>query len=255
MPGLPFQRLPQAGSPYDIVDSQIKDTQQYFQRQGRILERTPLSDAQFRRSFASLKAQYDERMFRIRQARGQLDTVQSMIGEGKISPQAGQRTMWNLVLPPETARAMFPPEGKAAGAPFSLSALKAYKETIIKMAQKATSEFLPWYKRAYLLSSRGQEQAEMPQANLITVYKNWQDTIGYDGMNITQKRQLDIQWDRTMQQEGYKNWNPKTVQHLRIKGRINRAITTPFGRSIRQAKGPTIIEQPIAKRPDPLGIR
>ena len=250
MPGLAFKQLPKAESPYNILDTRTKEIQEYFQRQGRILERTPLSDTQFQRSFASLKAQYDEHMFKINQFRTQLDTVQSMVKTGKISPQAGQRTMWNLVLPPETAKAMFPTE-RAPGAPFSPGTLGMHKEGMIEAAQKATSEFLPWFKRTWLLSSRGEEQAEMPQTNLVTAYKNWQDTVGYDGMNTTQKRQLDIQWDRTMKDEGYVNWNPKAVQHLRIKGRINKAVTTPFGNSISIAKG-----QPVdIKQPDPLGLR
>lgn len=254
MPGLAFQPLPKTESPYDILDNRAKEIQQYFQRQGRILEQTQLTNTQFQKGLMALKAGFDEQMFRQNQYRQQLKTVESMIQKGNISPQAGQRAMWQLVMPSETAKAMFPTERAGrAGAPFSPGTMERYREDMEGTIKGIAKESLSLWEQ-FKYGGR-EEKEKTPFVNLLQRYQNWQATIGYRGMNPTQQRQLDLQWDKTMQSERYKAWNPNlsSVKSLRAKGRISRPFITPFGQSVSQSKGRTAVPEP--KQADPLGIR
>lgn len=237
MPGLPFRELPATRQdPLAIIQGRYKDTQRYVRSQYanevKNLESQVLTDVDFQTQLNQLNSKYqgiiNQETHKINQQLEQLQTVQTLVKQGLITPDAGQRAAWRMTLPSEAEQAMFPvaPKGRV---PFTPAGLRGYREFITPFAEAAkTSGWgLTGYKRE--------------QSDLIRQYLAAREQAGYDDptWTPTQKRQFDTEWDDLMASDRDYKWNPEApeIKSLRAVGKLQRAVAeniTPLGASVRK---------------------
>jgi len=188
-----------------------------------------MSDKEFHNRAIALRTQYrtavGQAQAKSKQQTGELQTIQRLMDQGVINPEAGQKAMWRLVLPKETHGAMFP-----SGGAFSPGQLKAYKEQMTEFALSGKEEpGIEWGKPV------------RTQGTLVQQYLKARSQAGYDdpSWTPTQKRQYDVEWDALMAGESYLRWDPLSpeVRAIRAKGKLQEAVAkqiTPLAASVRK---------------------
>jgi hypothetical protein len=128
--------------PYQIVNKHLSDVQNYYKNREEELRSYGLDPEAHNRAVAGLQEEYDQAKFKITSLQSQLDTIKQGMAHGKIDPMLGQEAMMRLVVPQETAEAMFPKQIREQRGRFTPSEFKSYTEDFKSMAESAIVK--PW---------------------------------------------------------------------------------------------------------------
>jgi len=94
--------------PYSVVKQNLHGLQSYYKNREDELRSYKLDPEAHNKAIAGLQEEYDQAKFKITSLQSQLDTIKRGMSSGQINPTLGQEAMMRLVVPPETADAMFP---------------------------------------------------------------------------------------------------------------------------------------------------
>ncbi len=251
-PTIPFNRLPANEDPYAILQGQFKQAggamTSDFSKRRNDLQRMTLSDQDYGNRSKQLDSEYEsvrqDMRSKMKLAEGQLNSLKQMIDSGRISPEAGYEAMMRMVVPQETAAAMFP-RGGGADKPLGIGTLMG------RSLATSISDYADYAK-----DLRGFEWGDprKDKNSLLGQYDQWRQQIGYDQLNPVQQNQLDMQWDMYMEGEAFENWwtdkdkrSPITeVKAMRAKGDLSkqmarrvsgtpsmtRGLSTPMGKAM-----------------------
>ncbi len=250
-PTIGFDQLPANENPYAILQGQFKQAggamTSDFSKRRNDLQRMTLTDQDYGNRSKQLDSEYEsvrqDMRSKMKLAEGQLNSLRQMIDSGRISPEAGYEAMMRMVVPQETAAAMFP-RGGGADKPLGIGTLMGRSLSMSIGEFAGAAEDL-----------RGFEWGEPRKSkdSLTVQYLQWREQIGYDQLNPVQQNQLDMQWDIYMKGEAFENWwadkdkrSPVTeVKMLRAKGDLSkqmagrvsgtpsmmRGLSTPMGKA------------------------
>jgi len=255
MPGLDFEKLPAEQV------QEIKGTLHgQWQIEANALNKSHFTNkGQFETAKAKLNSKYQQMELQALTELQQQVTEQQRVRQLIEQPQQrspADEAQLKMQLRPEAESLVFPSE--PGGAPYGQASMGKYAETIRTFAKRADEK-------------RGVEWGppEKKRESLINEYQAWQERYGYEGMNFTQKNQMDDLWDSVMAEDkdarqAYKQWDPQSVQvkSLRSRGKISKAMsqrvngtpikydTTPAGKSIIKEKPAekTQTQKPIRQR-------
>lgn len=172
--------------PYAIVKQNLHDLQGYYKNREDELRSYKLDPEAHNEAIAGLQEEYDQAKFKITSLKSQLDDIKRGVGAGQIDSILGQEAMIRLVVPQETADAMFPKQQKEQRGRFTPGEFKAYTEDFKNMAESAIAK--PWLSRNYAEPDKLKEQYFAARAK-----------YGYDtDMNVTERKAFDLAWDNAI---------------------------------------------------------
>jgi hypothetical protein len=117
--------------PYAITERSLRDLQDYYRSEEKKLRSYRLDPGTHTKIIAGLQEEYDQAKFKITSIQSQLNDIKRGIAAGQIDPVLGQEAMMRLVVPQETAEAMFPKEQRGpipSATGISPSNIKSYVE-------------------------------------------------------------------------------------------------------------------------------
>jgi len=235
-PNLPANKLTE--DPTSVLQQQFQQTYDYlaqqYSQEAKNLESTPMMDDEFQSAVNELNSKYtmmlNDHRFKADQQLKQLSTIDEMIQAGRIDPSAGQEAKWRMIVPRETAQAMFPTQAKPEAFSIGHLATDAVYNTIQDFIGSAE---------------------DRSRRSLLQQYVRWRDYAAYDALSPIQQRQYDQLWDAAMAgSKKYKDWfadEGRTalateVQAIRSPGKLGQAmakkITSPLAQSIRPKMSP-----------------
>jgi len=231
-PNLQIERLPASRD-----DSEKAFLQQQYNVQAKALERTPMTDVQFKTKILQLQTKTTMEWNKIEQGRRQKsaerEQVQRLIRGGTSGQSREEEAGTRMQLGPEAEKLVYQKEKYLT--PQYLRS-KGFIENVAAYAGQAED-------------LRGLEWGppKKQKQDLVEQYQRWRQSELYDTKNPAEKQQLDREWDMMMfSSPVFKNWwkskdkrEPITeVKALRATGRISRAIRekvvgkSPIGASI-----------------------
>jgi len=260
MPGLDFKKLPAEQV------QEIKGTLHgQWQIEANALNKSHFTNkGQFETAVAKLNSKYQQMELQALTELQQQVTEQQRVSQLLRSNQTYTREQQYTVgagLSTQAKKTVFPSD--PGGTPFSNTALhgapgsdnKGYAGTMKVYAERAEEkpgiEYGPPKKY---------------RDSLISQLRAWQERYGYEGMNVTQKNQVDDLWDAIMREDkAYKMWHPGDVEvkSLRTRGKFSKAMSsrihstpmkydsTPVGRGITKGKPAEKKPQEPKKLPQP----
>lgn len=182
--------------------------------------------------------------------------LQQMADMGLIPRDQAAQAVWYHALPENIRSIVFPrPAEEEAFSPEKLDKYYASVGDTISQEGKTerVGEPMPWKEKLLFVPpltplgayKRWQHSRvrRKTKAQLIEDYKRWRESIGYDTFSPTQKRQLDLTWDKWMADQQYPMvdkkgkeipgtatreftaWDPDDpdIRKLRATGRLSRA--------------------------------
>jgi len=237
------------------------------------LRKNSKNDNEFKAGLTELQGEYDKYKAQFEQQAKQLNTVNTLTQQGAITPEAANEAMFRMVVPPETAAAMFPRQAtqRQPSRPLTPDQLENFDESIGQHVQSAPSKDRPgWDWPQELISDWTDQKRFAPkksQSALTAAYMKWRDRIQYDVYEPHHQRQLDTEWDAVMASDDRFEWDASKpeVRILRTKGPIGSAIINKKFQTPTRMSGNGPIQVGIAKQlpsnqqtrkpADPLGIR
>lgn len=203
-------------NPREIAEQQFKQIHNQFAEQENILQNTEMSDEDFNNSMTQLQSKYAEAKSKFDSSMAELNTVERLTQQGAITPEAAEQAMFRMVVPPETAAAMYPKQAAPERtSPFLPGTLQNFDETILQFAESAPDK-------------KGLEWGDphKTQSTLTASYMKWRKYVQYDEHDSSRQKQLDQEWDAVMAGNKKYEWNPDKpeVRILRSKGPLGSAI-------------------------------
>ena len=243
-------------NPREIAEQQYKQIHNQFSQQEDILMNTEMSDEDFNNSMQQLQSKYTEVKSKFDASMAELDTVERLTQQGAITPEAANEAMFRMVVPSETAAAMFPRQAtqRQPSRPLTPGQMESYDESIGQHVQSAPSKDRPgWDWPQELISDWTDQKRFAPkksQSALTAAYMKWRDRIQYDVYEPHHQRQLDTEWDAVMASDDRFEWDASKpeVRILRTKGPIGSAIINKKFQTPTRMSGNGPIQVGIAKQ-------
>ena len=215
-------------NPREIAEQQFKQIHNQFSQQEDILMNTEMSDEDFNNSMQQLQSKYTEVKSKFDASMAELDTVERLTQQGAITPEAANEAMFRMVVPPETAAAMFPRQAtqRQPSRPLTPDQLENFDESIGQHVQSAPSKERGGVSALLLGQHENFFGKSKSQSSLTAAYMKWRDRIQYDMYEPHHQKQLDTEWDAVMNSDDRFEWdaNKPEVRILRTKGPISSAI-------------------------------
>lgn len=237
--------IPQA-TPELLLSNQFSEIQNQLVARanalGKAVKEKKIDSNTYNSEIEAIQSQLDKHHQVFQQNIGQIRQTQQLKTLGLIDPSQADEAAWRMVLPPETARAMFVKSTEEKpGTPLSPNTLTspAMTESIAGYAGSGTKTPTGLF---------GLGKGKVDHFSLLEQYKAWREFVGYGQRPPVQRRQLDMQWDTTMKQDSKYDWQPQleSVKVLRNYGPLSKAynMTQPSDTSVVQ---PSAMTNPIAE--------
>jgi len=234
-------------TPQMILQDQFAKLREEYKAKG---DSIPKSDPEnYAKQIQQLQGEFDKRKKDIYAQGSQFDQISQLAQAGLIPQEDADRAMWKMILPTETAQAMFQPESR--NTPLSPGSLNA------KSMTGSVSQFAGAAPEQGRWNPLSENRFEQP--DLIKQYQAWRDFVGYDARPPVQQKQLDIQWDDMLAADKRYRWNPKSpeISALRAKGSISKAAAAAVLPGTPMAGTPKtspFVQQVQASKPAPEKI-
>ena len=183
------QKFQSGVDPYQIVNKNLSSVQKYFGEKEKALRSYGLDPEAHNQAIAKLQGEYDQAKFQITSMRSQLDTIKQGMARGRIDPTLGREAMVRMVVPPETADAMFPKQAPVREGGLSPGQAKTLKESFGDRITAATINPKGWGK-----ANRKQVDPELLKEQYFTARAEY----GYDTKPKADKIAFDLGWDSTI---------------------------------------------------------
>ena len=239
-------------NPREIAEQQFKQIHNQFSQQEDILMNTEMSDEDFNNSMQQLQSKYTEVKSKFDASMAELDTVERLTQQGAITPEAANEAMFRMVVPPETAAAMFPRQAtqRQPSRPLTPGQMESYDESIGQHVESAPSKERSGVGALLLGQHENFFGKSKSQSALTAAYMKWRDRIQYDVYEPHHQRQLDTEWDAVMASDDRFEWDASKpeVRILRTKGPIGSAIINKKFQTPTRMSGNGPIQVGIAKQ-------
>lgn len=205
-------------TPQLVLQGQLQKLQRDYSQKEKSLPRDNVDPVEYNKEIVRLQKEFDSQYDYIAELGGQFDQTQLLVDAQLIPADRANEAMWRMILPSQTAQAMFDkPKGSDAGTPMSVATLTG------KPMTRSITGFAEGAEKRGTWTSLVKDYTK--QEDLIKQYSAWRDFVGYESRPAVQQRQLDIQWDDMMTADKSNRWNPKdpAISALRAKGPLTRA--------------------------------
>jgi hypothetical protein len=182
----PIQQPPGGIDPYKVVDRNLDELKDFYREKEKTLKSYGLAPEAHNQAIAQIQQEYNQAKLKTTMTRLQLDDIKHGIASGQIDPSLGQEAMIRMVVPEETANALFPKQSKQQRGRFTPNEFKSYVSEFSDAIKSAIVR--PWLSRNYADPETLKEQ-----------YFTQRAKYGYDeDLNPTEKKAFDLAWDQAV---------------------------------------------------------
>lgn len=210
-------------TPELIIENDLRSRAAYLDELANDIEKRGLPPEEKQKQLQKLFDVYREMDFEGREKARKIRETRHLVDIGLLDPMEGELSVWRMALPKEVADSLPQLRAEAKpGAPLLPKTLESVRPSMSEFAEAAPS------KGQFFTRSKNEPRT---QADLLTQYEAWRQFIGYDGRNLTQQKQLDMEWDAVMKARPKWQWDPASeeVSSRRATGALSKAFVGRSG--------------------------